>query len=118
MSMAHASVTRNTECIDYKNSTFNGVTLFKTLGDVKVNSKEDYETAWQDGRKKDILYLILIKDIAFTKDFNPETDILRLEYLPTDYKYLVSERLKNRLEQENVTGIVFKEYPYKISISE
>ena len=65
-------------------------------------------------------YLVFnsIKDIAFTKDFNPETDILRLEYLPTDYKYLVSERLKNRLEQENVTGIVFKEYPYKISISE
>ena len=107
-----------TDYVDYKNSTFNGVTLFKTLEDIKVNSKKELEIAEKEGRKKDILYLIQIRDIAFTKEFNPETDILTLLYLPSKYQYLVSERLKNRLEEENITGIIFKEYPYKISISE
>ena len=32
--------------------------------------------------------------------------------------FMVSERLKQRLEQEKITGITFEEYPYTISIDE
>ena len=104
--------------IDYKNSTFYKKDPLKTLGDIEINSKEEFEAKKKEEQKKDCLIFINIRDIALKKEFNPQIDILRLPFIRARYKNLVSERLKNRLEQENVTGIVFKEYPYKISISE
>lgn len=104
--------------IDYKNSTFYKDGPLRILGDIDINSKEEFEAKEKEEQKKSRLIFIKIRDIAFTKDFNPTIDILRLLFIDATYKNLVSERLKNRLEQENVTGIVFKEYPFKISISE
>ena len=110
-----------TDYVDYKKSTFTETTILgvdkSIVNDVDVNSKEEIR-AKEIEKQKDLLYSIQTKDIVFSKEFDPKTDIFILLDRPSGYDYFVSERLKNRLEQENVTGIVFKEYPYKISISE
>ena len=110
-----------TDYVDYKKSTFTETTILgvdkSIVNDVDVNSKEEIR-AKEIEKQKDLLYSIQTKDIVFSKKIDPKTDIFILLDRPSGYDYFVSERLKNRLEQENVTGIVFKEYPYKISISE
>ena len=59
------------------------------------------------------------EEVVLKKGTDPEQlDIFNFSGGSGGGRFLVSERLKQRLEQEKITGITFEEYPYKISIDE
>ncbi len=59
------------------------------------------------------------EEVVLKKGTDPEQlDIFNFSGGSDGAPFLVSERLKQRLEQEKITGITFEEYPYKISIDE
>ena len=107
--------------IVYPKTTFYETRFDKRLSDtpVKVQSFEDRTRLAGILRKKDIAALILAEDIVLKKGTDPNVmDIFVWQGNPCGGVFMVSERLKQRLEQEKITGITFEEYPYKISIDE
>ena len=107
--------------IDYPKSTFYEKRFDKRLSDtpIKVQSFEDRTRLADILRKKDICARIETEDIVLKKGTDPNMDIFVFVGNPCGGGlFMVSERLKQRLEQEKITGITFEEYPYKISIDE
>ena len=107
--------------IDYPKSTFYEKRFDKRLSDtpIKVQSFEDRTRLADILRKKDICARIENEDIVLKKGTDPNMDIFVFVGNPCGGGlFMVSERLKQRLEQEKITGITFEEYPYKISIDE
>ena len=107
--------------IDYPKSTFYEKRFDKRLSDtpIKVQSFEDRTRLAEILRKKDICARIETEDIVLKKGTDPNMDIFVFVGNPCGGGlFMVSERLKQRLEQEKITGITFEEYPYKISIDE
>ena len=107
--------------IDYPKSTFYEKRFDKRLSDtpIKVQSFEDRTRLADILRKKDICARIETEDIVLKKGTDPNMDIFDFVGNPCGGGlFMVSERLKQRLEQEKITGITFEEYPYKISIDE
>ena len=107
--------------IDYPKSTFYETRFGKRLSDtpIKVQSYEDRTRLADILRKKDICAIIETGDIVLKKGTDPNMDICVWQGNPCGGGlFMVSERLKQRLEQEKITGITFEEYPYKISIDE
>ncbi len=107
--------------IDYPKSTFYETRFGKRLSDtpIKVQSFEDRTRLADILRKKDICAIIETGDIVLKKGTDPNMDICVWQGNPCGGGlFMVSERLKQRLEQEKITGIIFEEYPYKISIDE
>ncbi len=59
------------------------------------------------------------EEVVLKKGTDPEQlDIFNFSGGSDGAPFLVSERLKRRLEQEKITGIIFEECPYTISIDE
>ena len=79
---------------------------------------DDHRRLQESLIKKDASALILAEDIVFKKGTNPNLDIFDFSGESSGMLFMVSERLKQRLEQEKITGITFEEYPYTISIDE
>ena len=107
--------------IDYPKSTFYEKRFDKRLSNtpIKVQSFEDRTRLADILRKKDICARIETEDIVLKKGTDPNMDIFDFVGNPCGGGlFMVSERLKQRLEQEKITGITFEEYPYKISIDE
>ena len=107
--------------IDYPKSTFYEKRFDKRLSDtpIKVQSFEDRTRLADILRKKDICARIETEDIVLKKGTDPNMDIFVFVGNPCGGGlFMVSERLKQRLEQEKITGITFEEYPYTISIDE
>lgn len=107
--------------IDYSKSTFYETRFGKRVSDtpIKINSHEDRMALQKDLGEKDICAIIQSGDIVLKKGTDPNMmDIFVLIGDPCDGHFMVSERLKQRLEKEKITGITFEEYPYKISIDE
>ena len=107
--------------IDYPKSTFYEKRFDKRLSGtpIKVQSFEDRTRLADILRKKDICARIETEDIVLKKGTDPNMDIFVFVGNPCGGGlFMVSERLKQRLEQEKITGITFEEYPYKISIDE
>ena len=107
--------------IDYPKSTFYEKRFDKRLSDtpVKVKSFEDRTRLADNLSKKDISAIIEAEDIVLKKGTDPNMDIFVWLGNPCGGgMFMVSERLKQRLEQEKITGITFEEYPYTISIDE
>lgn len=107
--------------IDYPKSTFYEKRFDKRLSDtpIKVQSFEDRTRLADILRKKNISAIIEAEDIVLKKGTDPNMDIFVFVGNPCGGGlFMVSERLKQRLEQEKITGITFKEYPYTISIDE
>ena len=107
--------------IDYPKSTFYEKRFDKRLSDtpIKVQSFEDRTRLADILRKKDICARIETEDIVLKKGTDPNMDIFVFVGNPCGGGlFMVSERLKQRLEQEKITGVTFEEYPYTISIDE
>ena len=107
--------------IDYPKSVFYVKKFDKRINDtpIEVKSYEDDVRLQKITSKQDVSALIEAEDIVLKKDTDPEQlDIFNFSGGSDGAPFLVSERLKQRLEQEKITGITFEEYPYKISIDE
>ena len=107
--------------IDYPKSVFYVKKFDKRINDtpIEVKSYEDDVRLQKITSKQDVSALIEAEDIVLKKGTDPEQlDIFNFSGGSDGAPFLVSERLKQRLEQEKITGITFEEYPYKISIDE
>ena len=107
--------------IDYPKSVFYVKKFDKRINDtpIEVKSYEDDVRLQTIIRKQAVSALILAEDIVLKKGTDPEQlDIFNFSGGSGGAPFMVSERLKQRLEQEKITGIIFEEYPYKISIDE
>lgn len=107
--------------IDYPKSVFYVKKFDKRINDtpIEVKSYEDDVRLQTIICKQDVSALIEAEDIVLKKGTDPEQlDIFNFSGGSDGAPFLVSERLKQRLEQEKITGITFEEYPYKISIDE
>lgn len=106
--------------IDYPKSIFYIKKFGELVSDtpIKVQSYDDHRRLQESLIKKDASALILAEDIVFKKGTNPNLDIFDFSGESSGMLFMVSERLKQRLEQEKITGITFEEYPYTISIDE
>lgn len=107
--------------IDYPKSVFYVKKFDKRINDtpIEVKSYEDDVRLQTIIRKQNVSALIQAEDIVLKKGTDPEQlDIFNFSGGSDGAPFLVSERLKQRLEQEKITGIIFEEYPYKISIDE
>ena len=102
--------------IDFKRSTFayNASILKENYIYVDINSYDDVKK-WRAQPDHQYGPFIKLRDIVLTNLFNPELDMF---HLPFTTDIFVSERLKNRLEQEGITGIGFNEWPCKLILSE
>ena len=107
--------------IDYPKSVFYVKKFDKRINDtpIEVKSYEDDVRLQTIIRKQNVSALIEAEDIVLKKGTDPEQlDIFNFSGGSDGSRFMVSERLKQRLEQEKITGITFEEYPYKISIDE
>lgn len=107
--------------IDYPKSVFYVKKFDKRINDtpIEVKSFEDDVRLQKITRKQDVSALIEAEDIVLKKGTDPNMDIFDFVGNPCGGGlFMVSERLKQRLEQEKITGITFEEYPYTISIDE
>lgn len=108
--------------IDYSKSTFYETRFDKRLSDtpIKIKSYEDRMTLQKNLSKKDICAIIQSEDVVLKKGTDPKMmDIFDWLGNPCGGGlFMISERLKQRLEKEKITGIAFEEYPYTISIDE
>ncbi len=107
--------------IDYPKSVFYVKKFGKRINDtpIEVKSYEDDVRLQTITRKQNVSALILAEDIVLKKGTDPEQlDIFVFSGNSGGSRFMVSERLKQRLEQEKITGITFEEYPYTISIDE
>ena len=107
--------------IDYPKSVFYVKKFGERINDtpIEVKSYEDDVRLQKITSKQDVSALILAEDIVLKKGTDPEQlDIFNFSGGSRGARFFVSERLKQRLEQEKITGITFEEYPYKISIDE
>lgn len=107
--------------IDYPKSVFYVKKFDKRINDtpIEVKSYEDDVRLQTIIRKQAVSALIEAEDIVLKKGTDPEQlDIFNFSGGSGGAPFMVSERLKQRLEQEKITGIIFEEYPYKISIDE
>lgn len=107
--------------IDYPKSVFYVKKFDKRINDtpIEVKSYEDDVRLQTIIRKQNVSALIEAEDIVLKKGTDPEQlDIFNFSGGSGGALFMVSERLKQRLEQEKITGITFEEYPYKISIDE
>lgn len=107
--------------IDYPKSVFYVKKFDKRINDtpIEVKSYEDDVRLQTIIRKQNVSALIEAEDIVLKKGTDPEQlDIFNFSGGSDGAPFMVSERLKQRLEQEKITGITFEEYPYTISIDE
>ena len=107
--------------IDYPKSVFYVKKFDKRINDtpIEVKSYEDDVRLQTIIRKQNVCALIEAEDIVLKKGTDPEQlDIFNFSGGSDGSRFMVSERLKQRLEQEKITGITFEEYPYTISIDE
>lgn len=107
--------------IDYPKSVFYVKKFDKRINDtpIEVKSYEDDVRLQKITSKQDVSALIEAEDIVLKKGTDPNMDIFDFVGNPCGGGlFMVSERLKQRLEQEKITGITFEEYPYTISIDE
>lgn len=107
--------------INYPKSVFYVKKFGKRINDtpIEVKSFEDDVRLQKITRKQNVSALILAEDIVLKKGTDLELlDIFVFSGNSGGSRFMVSERLKQRLEQEKITGIIFEEYPYKISIDE
>lgn len=107
--------------IDYPKSVFYVKKFDKRINDtpIEVKSYEDDVRLQKITSKQDVSALIEAEDIVLKKGTDPNMDIFVFVGNPCGGGlFMVSERLKQRLEQEKITGITFEEYPYTISIDE
>ena len=107
--------------INYPKSVFYVKKFGERINDtpIKVKSFEDDVRLQTIIRKQAVSALILAEDIVLKKGTDLELlDIFVFSGNSGGSRFMVSERLKQRLEQEKITGIIFEEYPYKISIDE
>ena len=107
--------------IDYPKSVFYVKKFDKRINDtpIEVKSYEDDVRLQTIIRKQAVSALIEAEDIVLKKGTDPEQlDIFNFSGGSGGAPFMVSERLKQRLEQEKITGITFEEHPYKISIDE
>ncbi|MBR3773942.1 MAG: hypothetical protein IKK86_05875 [Alistipes sp.] len=107
--------------INYPKSVFYVKKFGKRINDtpIEVKSFEDDVRLQKITRKQNVSALILAEDIVLKKGTDLELlDIFVFSGNSGGSRFMVSERLKQRLEQEKITGITFEEYPYTISIDE
>ena len=105
--------------IDYPKSVFYVKEFDKRINDtpIEVKSYEDDVRLQTIIRKQAVSALIEAEDIVLKKGTDLELlDIFVFSGNSGGSRFMVSERLKQRLEQEKITGITFEEYPYTISI--
>ena len=78
---------------------------------IQINSYDEERHLNDIGFKKSASYGIKVENIVFKRCTDPNMDIFVFVNNHHQRLFMVSERLKLRLERENVTGIVFVEYP-------
>lgn len=86
--------------VDYNKSSFYIEEVWTRKGDVKLKSYEDYQNAIS---KLDVAELLSADKIVLSDKFDRALDLFTL--LPLDNKIYISEKLKNKLEAADVTGI-------------
>ena len=100
-----------TKYVDYKKSTFyknkNIIDLPDTREDIEINSHREIDEKTKDLREIDKWCSIKPKTIVLTDKF-PAFDLFEFHHLNTISKF-ISDRLKTKLESENITGYLADE---------
>jgi hypothetical protein len=93
-----------TEYVDYTKSKF---FIYKNFafdqGDIQILSKEDLIKKRLDIKKEDSSLTIWSKQITFLPSFDKNLDMFIVSLF--DAKTYISDALKNKIEQEKITGI-------------
>lgn len=91
--------------IDFQRTTFywSNISLTKTYGTVKVNSRDDIIK--QKKACSDINKFIKAKQVVASKDFDANLDIFSLDLITANGGIIISERLKNAIEANGLTGM-------------
>jgi len=100
-----------TKYVDYKKSTYyknkNIIDLPDTREDIEINSHREIDEKTKELRKIDEWCSIKPKTIVLTDKF-PAFDLFEFRHLNTISKF-ISDRLKTKLESENITGYLADE---------
>lgn len=105
----------NFEVIDFINSVFYETeNIFKYTNEIKINSIDEFIKVKNDIEVKGYPYGFIIDRIKL-KD-NITSDFFTLLHVEGGIKYIVSEKLKQEIEDAGCTGIEFQ--PIELSINE
>ena len=93
--------------IDFRHSKFRVRKLVKDLGEIELVSKEDFRQKWDELLKTSMTITIRPDVFAMNNNFDNALDLFMINFM--DFNVNISERLRNCLIEERVTGIQMKE---------
>ena len=102
----HTSDMHLPELVDYQKSTFYSTEWLNnnTRKPITLQNFEEYKYLMSLDKEAKMGYHL--EQIALSESFDPELDLFNL--FPLDFDCYISERLKNAIEEENITGVEFE----------
>jgi len=94
--------------INYKKSVFYWTETTFKQGIIELNSYADYVKKKKE-HENDCLWGIDIEEIVLTKNFDRDLDVFCFSPLDGVRGFFISERLKNAIDENKITGIEIKE---------